>query len=1103
MLFLRSPALTIPTFLFLGLAALHSEDRPKLTAEKWSGDINIPDPVACSVDDQGHVFVTSTSRRKVGDLDIREWTRWIPDDQSFQSIEDKSAFYHRVLAPGQKPPGPLTDANHDGSVDWRDLTVPTERIYRLTDSNADGKADQITTFAEDFRTEVTGIAAGVLAYNGSVYSTIAPDLWRLVDKDGDGKSDERESVAHGFGIHIAYAGHDMHGLRVGPDGRIYWSIGDKGVNVTSKEGRHFFYPNEGCVLRCEPDGSNFEVFAHGLRNVQETDFNELGDLFGVDNDADKPGEKERLVFIAEQSDSGWRCGYQFMGGAWCPWMDEGRWQPTHPAQPLFITPPIVNSHDGPAGFAYNPGTALAPAWRGWFFLDQFPSGKMNALRLEPNGATWKLAEDVPISSGIMGIGMSWGPEGKLYFADWAGGYPLKQKGAVWTLDAPEADRDPLRAEVQSRLRDGFSALAPDALRSLLGHADVRVRKGAQFELAKRGAWEALLATAQDAKAPQLARLHAVWGLGQGLRWKKWNATDALVALCRDADSEVRAQTAKILGEAPANAVLAQEIVALIADENPRVRFHAALACGRLTIPDAAEPLLESVRAHGSPDPWLRHAIVTGLAHSAKATDLADLQRSGDENIRAVALLALARNRDAKVADFLSGPYHQLAAEAATAIYDDLGIPDALPKLANIITDPEPFAFGEIALRRALNANFRLGTPEAASRVASFALRKQGVQSTRNEALTLLTVWCDPPVLDRVDGRYRVLTPRPTEKIRAVLQPLVDDLLAIEDPSAHDLVIQAILKLQLSVPEEAAASVAQNLRFPAQARVQALRLLAAQAPASPRLTQLLEDLLSDLPKPAPILLRNEALRLLAPRNPVRTLQTVREFFALRETTGQQVAAAVLSGMQSPEADALIAETLDKGPLPGAQLDLLEAATARAPKSPAIAEAVARFEKNRAAQPDALAAFSECLVGGDAQAGREIALQNVSANCVACHRFEEAAGSEVGPALNGVASRGDRRYLLESLVAPGAKIAAGFGMIAVTKKSGEAISGTLLTENDGALRIRLPDGKEATIPSADIASQTAPISVMPPMGAILNKRQIRDVVAYLATMKAKGK
>jgi quinoprotein glucose dehydrogenase len=38
---------------------------------------------------------------------------------------------------------------------------------------------------------------------------------RLLDTNDDGVADEREIVAHGFGMHIAYAGHDMHGPRIG------------------------------------------------------------------------------------------------------------------------------------------------------------------------------------------------------------------------------------------------------------------------------------------------------------------------------------------------------------------------------------------------------------------------------------------------------------------------------------------------------------------------------------------------------------------------------------------------------------------------------------------------------------------------------------------------------------------------------------------------------------------------------------------------------------------------------------------------------------------------------------------------------------------------
>ncbi|WP_425510020.1 DUF7133 domain-containing protein [Verrucomicrobium spinosum] len=61
-----------------------------------------------------------------------------------------------------KPEGSLKDHNGDGSIDWKDLTVHSERIYRLEDSDGDGVADKRTLFAEGFNTEVTGIAAGIL-----------------------------------------------------------------------------------------------------------------------------------------------------------------------------------------------------------------------------------------------------------------------------------------------------------------------------------------------------------------------------------------------------------------------------------------------------------------------------------------------------------------------------------------------------------------------------------------------------------------------------------------------------------------------------------------------------------------------------------------------------------------------------------------------------------------------------------------------------------------------------------------------------------------------------------------------------------------------------
>lgn len=143
------------------------------------------------------------------------------------------------------------------------------------------------------------------------------------------------------------------------------------------------------------------------------------------------------------------------------------------------------------------------------------------------------------------------------------------------------------------------------------------------------------------------------------------------------------------------------------------------------------------------------------------------------------------------------------------------------------------------------------------------------------------------------------------------------------------------------------------------------------------------------------------------------------------------------------------------------------------------------------------YRELLHGGNAASGRRVTLGAV-AQCSQCHSIE-VQGAKVGPHLGGVGSRLSREELLVALMDPSARIAPGFGIVTLTLRSGESVTGRLLDETDAVVSVETGEGQVARVPTSDIARRENAPSPMPPSQLFLKPREIRDVVEYLSSLR----
>jgi len=1052
-----------------------------MTLSDWAGPELVPStPVALDVDPWHRVYVAEGDRNQGGAEDNRRHPYWLEDDLASSSVAERRAYTEKWVAAGR-----IADPQH--------FTKRADRALVVEDTDQDGRADRVRELAR-WNDWVNGIFSGVLWHEGDLYATEIPSVFRLRDVAA-ADPPEVETLATGFGVKTSLAGHDLHGLVLGPDGKIYFSMGDRGYDVVTREGRRLvppLDPGRGAVFRMHPDGSGLEVFAVGLRNPQELAFDDHGNLFTGDNNGDG-GDAARIVYVVEGGDTGWAMPVQSLVGDYLrgPWNAEKLWHLQHPTQPAWIVPPIAHLSNGPAGFAYNPGLGLPERFAGRFFLCDYryqpTRSQIWSFGVEPEGAGFRMVGAEPFVGQILVTDLVFGYDGRIYAARYN---QFAGTQSLVVLEHAEARSDPRVAEAVEFARAGMRERPAAELARLLAHADRRIRQRAQQELVRRADPEPLAAVATDPSLARIPRLHAVWGLGQlgaaGLTAAGWND----LAWARGEDAELRAQLAKVAGEAGAS-WLAGELVAWLGDPSPRVRFFAAQALGALRRAEAVEPLVALVRENADRDVFLRHAAVHALSRIGDLDAVLAHASDPERAVRMAVLLVLRRAADARIAQFLGDADPGLVVEAARAIHD-VPIGDALPALAafpleKLPKDDDPQT--SFALhRRVIDANRLLGTEEAALALAAHAADETLPEDMRRLALDALAEFVAPGPRDYVWGSWRPQPAREPGVVYAALdrcgRALVEGDLgdrALEVALAHERVPLEDGELLQRVRDEDASG---------EARAASLRALGAR-PGSAAL----EPALAAARASGDALLRAEARDVLAALRPEAALPELAEARFAGELVERQRAFAALAKLASPGAETLLAEALERlaaGELePGVQLDAIEAVRRRG--SPALLERLAAWE-SRASAGGLAASRAWALQGGDAARGR-LVFQGAG-DCQRCHG-DAGHGAGAGPELAGLGSRRDRSHFLRSVLEPSADIADGFATLSLTKRDGSVVTGTLVAE-DGGVIVLDAGGQEQRVASAEVAERVGPVSAMPPNGLALAPRDLRDLVAYLATL-----
>ncbi|MFL5342810.1 MAG: PVC-type heme-binding CxxCH protein, partial [Gemmataceae bacterium] len=293
-----------------------------------------------------------------------------------------------------------------------------DRIVILEDTKGVGKADKSTVFyqGKDLIAPI-GICVAPIA-NGKpgacrVYVCQSPDILVFEDLDGDGKADgPPKKLLTGFkGFDHD---HGVHGINIGPDGKLYFTVGDQGVDgLQSSDGKGRKWKSNttdcraGTVWRCDMDGKNLELIAHNFRNNYECCVNSFGEIWLSDND-DDGNQQTRICYVMPGGDY----GYHPRGPGQSHWHEE---------QPGVVHKVLRTGFGSPTGICFYEGTLLPEKYRGQLLHCDAGPREFRCFHIKPKGAGYELEKELLVTSSDTWFRLSdvcVAPDGSVMLADW-------------------------------------------------------------------------------------------------------------------------------------------------------------------------------------------------------------------------------------------------------------------------------------------------------------------------------------------------------------------------------------------------------------------------------------------------------------------------------------------------------------------------------------------------------------------------------------------------------------------------------------------------------------------------------------------------------------